>query len=126
MIVQARHLEGIKFELASGKNRFIVDEQSAMPSELLLWAVAACFGQAVLHVANRMLNSVEGLSLEVQGDYDSSTFRFSDVTIRVSGRGPIERLEQIVGMAREYCFVTNSLSGSVHIETRACQFTGKD
>lgn len=116
MIVRAKHLEGIKFELASGKNRLTVDEQSAMPSELLLWSIAACFGQAIVYVAGRTLNPVEGLSLEVQGDYDPDGFRFSDVTIRVSSRNPIEYMEQVAQTAKEYCFVSNSLSVTVHIE----------
>jgi len=121
VIVRARHLEGVKFELASKKNRLIVDEQGVMPSELLLWSVAACFGQAILYAATRMLNSVEGLSLEIQGDYDPNAFRFSDVTIRVSSQSPVEHMKKIAQTAKEYCFVTNSLSTSVHIEivTRA-------
>jgi putative redox protein len=124
MIVRARHLEGVKFELASGEKRLITDQLpqfggnggGPMPSELLLWSVAACFGQSILYVAARMRKSVEGLSLEIQGDKDTNAFRFSYVTIRVSSRCPVERLEKIVQTAKKYCYVTNSLSVPVHIE----------
>ena len=124
MIVRARHLEGVKFELASEKNRAIADQwpeyggdgEGLMPSELLLWSVGACFGQAVLHVATKMRKPVDGLTLEIQGEKDRTVFRLSEVTIRISGDCPTERLEKIVRTAKKYCFVTNSLNATVHIE----------
>ncbi len=129
MIVRARHLEGVKFELASGENRLIADQLSAyggngegpMPSELLLWSIAACFGQSILYVAARMRKSVEGLSLEIQGDKDPKAFRFSYVTISVYSQCPVEWLEKIVQTAKKYCYITNSLSVPLRIEivTRA-------
>ena len=124
MIVRARHLEGLKFELTSPENSLIADQwpeyggngEGPMPSELLLWSAAACFGQAVLHVAARMHKPVEGLTLAVRGEKDRKAFRLSEITITVSGRCPPERLEKIVQTAKKYCFVTNSLATPVNIE----------
>lgn len=124
MIVRARHLEGVKFELASDENRLTADQwpeyggngEGPMPGELLLWSIAACFGQAVVYVAAKMRKPVDGLTLEIQGDKDRTVFRLSEVTIRISGNCPAERLGKIVQTAKKYCFVTNSLNVPVHIE----------
>jgi putative redox protein len=123
MIVRATHLKDFQFELQSG-GHLLVSDQSAeyggdgtgpMPTELLLWAVAACFAQTVCFVASRMRKTVAGLVLEVGGVKDTQKQRFASISIGVSAACPTETLIEIVRKAKKYCYVTNSLSPQVHL-----------
>jgi len=123
MIVRADHLGGMKFRLETPVNTLIADQwedfggdgEGPMPSEFMLCAVAACFGQAVLHVASRMRKELEGLRLEVDGEKDVKLFRLSRVAIRVISDIPDEELSKVVATAKKYCFITNSLSSDVEV-----------
>ena len=122
MIVRARHAGACVFELASGKHSALSDQSleyggeglGPMPSEYLLWSIAACFGQSILFVAGKMRKSIEGLTLEVHANKDLTQQRFEAVTITVGSAVFDASLEKIVQMAKRYCFVTNSLGIPVH------------
>ena len=124
MIVTAVPLSATAFTLTSDKHTAISDQSpdygghglGPMPSELLLWSVAACFGQAIRYVAARRRQTIEDLSLVVSGLKDPKAFCFGEITIRVSGSLPKDLLESIVHLAGKYCFVTNSLATPVRVE----------
>ena len=124
MIVTAVPLSATAFTLTSDLHTAISDQSpdfggdglGPMPSELLLWSVAACFGQAIRYVASRRRQPITDLSLEVSGVKDAKTFCFGEIVIRVSASSPQELVESIVHLARRYCFVTNSLSTPVRVE----------
>ncbi len=124
MIVTATTLGQTAFALASESHSLVSDQspeyggegRGPMPSELLLWAVAACFGQAVRHVAARRRQPVEALAVTASADKDPAAFRFGEITLVVRAALPRQRLEAIVEQARRYCFVTNSLSVPVRLE----------
>lgn len=125
MIVTATSLTETAFSLASDMHTLVTDQApdfggeglGPMPSELLLWSVAACFGQAIRYVAMRRRRTIEGLSLEVEGTKDTQAFRFGEITITVRGALPQPLLETIVQQASRYCFVTNSLAVPVRCLT---------
>ena len=129
MIVTAVPLNKTAFTLASDLHTAVSDQSpdyggdglGPMPSELLLWSVAACFGQAIRHVAARRRQTIEDLSLAVSGVKDAKAFCFGEIVIRVSGSLPKELLESIVHLAGKYCFVTNSLSVPVRVEVASVQ-----
>ena len=112
------------FALASERHSLVSDQSpeyggeglGPMPSELLLWAVAACFGQAVRHVAARRRQPVEALAVTVSAEKDPAAFRFGEITLVVRAALPRQRLEAIVEQAKRYCFVTSSLSVPVRLE----------
>lgn len=124
MIVRATHLEDCRFTLQAENHSLVTDQTpqyggqglGPMPSELLLWSVAACFGQAIRFVAARKRKNVEALALEVSGVKDTEHFRFAEIVIRVSSSCPASVMEGIIRLARQYCFVTNSLSVPVRFE----------
>jgi putative redox protein len=127
VIVTATTCGQTAFALASECHSLISDQSleyggeglGPMPSELLLWAVAACFGQAVRHVAARRRQSVEALAVTASADKDPAGFRFGEITITVRAALPRQRLEAIVEQAKRYCFVTNSLSVPIRLEIQA-------
>lgn len=124
MIIRATHVESCRFTLESGGHVVTTDQaveyggegRGPMPSELLLWSVAACFGHAMLYVASRMRKEINGLVLEVSGVKDRKHFRFAGIDIRIQCSQPVENMDRIVQLAKEYCFVTNSLAVPVSCE----------
>jgi len=127
VIVTATPLGQTAFTLASESHSTVSDQSpeyggeglGPMPSELLLCAVAACFGQAVRHVAARRRQPVGDLAVTVSGQKDAAAFRFGEITITVRAALPRQRLEMIVEQARRYCFVTGSLSVPIRLEVQA-------
>lgn len=127
MIVTATTFGQTAFALASERHSLVSDQSpeyggeglGPMPSELLLWAVAACFGQAVRHVAARRRQPMEALAVTASADKDPAAFRFGEITLAVRADLSRQRLEAIVEQARRYCFVTNSLSVPVRLEIQA-------
>jgi putative redox protein len=125
-MVTARHLQDLRFELRAGAHVALSDQraeyggldQGPMPSELLLWSVAACFGQAVAHVARKLRAPVPNLSLEVSGEKDREAFQFRSVAVAVRADCPQARLEHAVQLARKLCFVTNTLGKAIAVEFR--------
>ncbi len=125
-MVTARHLDDLRFELRAGAHVSLTDQrteyggldQGPMPSELLLWSVAACFGQAVAHVARKLRTQVPGLSLEVSGEKDRHAFQFKSVAVAVRATCPQARLEHAVRLARKLCFVTNTLGKAISVDFR--------
>lgn len=123
MKVVASRGEGLRFDLRSADHALVSDQRPGsggggagpMPSELFLWAVGACFGQAVAHVATRMRVPLPGLRVEVDGTKDLSAFRFSTVVVAVEARCEAGTLERIAELAKKLCFVTRSISTSVDV-----------
>jgi uncharacterized OsmC-like protein len=123
-VITARHLDRYRFELRVGAHSAVSDQRleyggedtGPMPSELLLWSVASCFGQALVHVAGKMRVPLPELTLRVGGEKDPEAFRFRKVTVEVQAASPQARVERAVELARKYCFVTNSLDGRVALE----------
>ncbi|MDR2745669.1 MAG: OsmC family protein [Desulfovibrio sp.] len=127
MIVTAKHLEGFRFEVSSGRHSLITDQppeyggtdRGPMASEIFLFAVASCFGQSMLHVAKKMRKTATQLVVEVTAGKNASKFCFSEIVITVKADCAPDILEKIMALAQKYCFVTNSLSGSVKITHRS-------
>lgn len=132
MIVTARHMDEWRFEMTAGRHRLLTDQlpefggsdKGPMASEVLLCAIASCFGQAILHVAERMHKVIPNLSLEIEANKDQKAFRFADVSITVTADCDLATLEKAAGLAEKYCFVTNSLAVPVKVVCMAPSAAG--
>ena len=126
MKVEARFLENFKFEITSEESSIISDQSpkyggdgaGPMPSELFLWAIASCMGQAIVHISGKLQERIGGLRLAVEGMKHPEEFRYSRIIIRVQGDCPEDRLREIVTIASTHCFISNSLRDDIEIETR--------
>lgn len=123
MIVEATQVSGMRFELRSGERILLADQRpeygggntGPMPSELFLWSIASCYGQSLAHVAAKARTVLEGLRVEVTGSKDPASARISSVLVTVEARCDPDRLERIALLARNICFITNSISASVEV-----------
>ncbi len=126
MKVEAKFLENYKFEITSEESSIISDQSlkyggdgaGPMPSELFLWAIASCMGQAIVHISGKLQERIGELRLTVEGMKHPEEFRYSRIIISVQGDCPEDRLREIVKIASTHCFISNSLRDDIEIETR--------
>jgi len=125
MKVSARHIEGFKFEMMSDSLNITSDQaeqyggegKGPMPSELILWALASCMGQSIVHIAGKMRVALKGLTLVAEGRKDVNAFKYDQMTLQVSSESPSpQELEKMLKLARKYCFVSNTLSEGITID----------
>lgn len=89
------------------------EDLGPMASELLLSAIASCFGQSMLYVASRMRRQISELCLDVESEKDAEHFRISEVSVSIRAKCDPDVLRKVADMAKKYCFVTNSLSADI-------------
>lgn len=126
MKVEARFLENYKFEIISENFSFIVDQSpkyggdgaGPMPSELFLWSIASCMGQAIVHISGKLQERISELRLTVEGLKHPEEFRYTRIIINVQGDYPEDRFREIVKIAGTHCFISNSLADDIEIEIK--------
>jgi organic hydroperoxide reductase OsmC/OhrA len=91
------------------------------PEQLLLMAASSCQMLWFLHLASKARIDVvayedDALAL-MPGDVDP--VRITEITLRpritVTGDASEERIDKLVRMAHDYCFIANSLNSSMSI-----------
>jgi putative redox protein len=126
MKVEARFLENYKFEITSDLFSYISDQApkyggdgaGPMPSELFLWSIASCMGQAIVHISGKLQERIGELSLTVEGTKHPEKFRYARIVVRVQSDHPEDRLKEIVKIASTHCFISNSLGDDIEIEIK--------
>lgn len=83
------------------------EDTGAMPTELLLTALASCFGMAVAAAAQRRDRDLRDLEVTVTGTYDGP--RFSHLRVAVHSSLSREELEPLLERAVRACYVSNTL-----------------
>jgi uncharacterized OsmC-like protein len=89
MDVSAKCIENGYFELQAGTHTLLCDQREQyggqdrgpMPTELLLCAIASCFGYAMHFVAGRMRKTIDNLVVDVDGEKDFKNCTFSQITV---------------------------------------------
>ena len=83
----------------------------SIASKFMLGAIASCFGQAVLYAAGRLgFDEPDDLVLSVEGSKDKEKFQLGGITVTVEAAARQGDLEAMIDMAKDYCFVSNSLT----------------
>ncbi len=124
MKVTARLLEGYKFEMVADHLSITSDQSpqyggdgaGPMPSELFLWAIASCIGQSIVHILGKFRETITDLTLSIEGKKHADQFRYRKIIININGDYPEDRLREVVKIASDNCFISNSLSEDVDIE----------
>ncbi|HWP93128.1 MAG TPA: OsmC family protein [Thermodesulfobacteriota bacterium] len=92
------------------------DDTGMMPTELFLSSLASCFCLALVYVARKKKIEVKDMRVNVRGQKNLLNFIFSKLTVEVDSSLPSEILEDIISLAKKYCFVSNTISKSCPIE----------
>jgi putative redox protein len=96
--------------------RYGGDDTGMMPTELFLASVASCFCLALVYAAKNRKIKLDGLSVTVLGDKDINNFTFKRIVVRVISSLQQRYLEEIMALAKKYCFVSNTITRSCPIE----------
>jgi uncharacterized OsmC-like protein len=110
--VRARHFQ-IPIDEAP---EFKGEDTGMMPTELFLSSLASCFCLALIYIARKKRLEVKDMRVNVRGEKDLKNFLFSRLIVEVDSSIPPETLEDIIGLAKRYCFVSNTVSRSCPIE----------
>lgn len=92
------------------------EDTGMMPTELFLCSLASCYCLALVYVAGKKKTEVRDMSVKVIGKKDRKKFRFTRLIVKVESSISSEILEEIVKLAKGYCFVSNAITGSCPIE----------
>ena len=92
------------------------DDTGMMPTELFLCSLASCFCLALVYVARKKKIEVKDMRVNVRGQKNLLNFIFSKLIVEVDSSLPAEILEDIISLAKKYCFVSNTISKSCPIE----------
>jgi uncharacterized OsmC-like protein len=92
------------------------DDTGMMPTELFLCSLASCFCLALVFIARKKRIEVKDMVVNVKGKKDIKNFIFSSLLVEVESSLMPETLEEIIPLAKKYCYVSNTVSKSCPIE----------
>ncbi len=96
--------------------KFGGDDMGMMPTELFLASIATCFCLALVYAAKNKKIKLDDVSVKVFGDKDIKNFIFNRIIVRVITSLPQHNLDEIMPLAKKYCFVSNTVTKSCLIE----------
>ncbi len=96
--------------------QFSGDDTGMMPTELFLSSIASCFCLALVYAAKNKKIKLDDMSVDVLGETDIETFTFTNIIVKVISSLPRQNIEEIMGLARKYCFVSNAVIKSCPID----------
>ncbi len=90
-------------------HKFSGDDTGMMPTELFLSSIASCFCLALVYAAKNKKIKLDDMSVDVFGETDLKTFSFTKIVVKVMSSLPRQKTEEILSLAKKYCFVSNAL-----------------
>ena len=124
MEVQAVWKENYQVEVSARQFSVPIDEApefhgedtGMMPTELFLCSLASCFCLALVYAARKKRVEVKDMRVNVKGRKNLKDFIFSSILVEIDSTMRPETLEDIIPLAKRYCFVSNTVSKSCPIE----------
>ena len=92
------------------------EDTGMMPTELFISSLASCFCMALVFAAKKMSIAVDNMEVGVRAVADPKNFRYSKLIVKVISSVPGEELQGLIGEARKYCYVSNTIAQSCPIE----------
>jgi len=92
------------------------DDTGMMPTELFISSLASCFCMALVFVAKKKRIDVTDMRVDVSAEADTKNFRYSRLIVKVVSSVPDITLKELIGQAKKYCYVSNTISESCPIE----------
>ncbi|MGI9553401.1 MAG: OsmC family protein [Thermodesulfobacteriota bacterium] len=95
---------------------FSGEDTGMMPTELFLSSLASCFCLALVYAARKERVEIKDMKVDVVGEKDSKNFLFSKCIVEVKSSLASSSLKNLVDSAKQYCFVTNTITRNCPIE----------
>jgi len=111
------HVEARQFQVEVDEPpQYHGDDTGMMPTELFLSSLASCFCLALVFVAKKKRINIADMRVDVRAEADTKNFRYSKLIVKVMSSVPESKLEEMIGRAKNYCYVSNTISHSCPIE----------
>lgn len=92
------------------------EDTGMMPTELFLCSLASCFCLALVYVARKKQIKIKDMGVSVIGRKDLKNFRFAELVVEVESSLPTEDLQDIINEARNFCYVSKTITNASPIE----------
>ena len=92
------------------------DDTGMMPTELFLASVASCFCLALVYAARKKRVEIQDMRVDAEGYTDIENFTYTKINVKVESSLEPQKLEDIMVLAKRYCFVSNAITQSCPIE----------
>ncbi len=127
MKIELKHIDNFKFDVVSETCEMSIDQApeyggegaGPMPSEILLWSVAGCIGQTIIFVAAKKCVELKNLIIHAEGNKNSETFTLDSIDVNIQSDCKKSVLENILKIAKKYCFVSNTIMNGATISYHA-------
>jgi len=116
------HVEARQFQVEVDEPpQYHGEDTGMMPTELFLSSLASCFCLSLVFVANKKRIQFTNMQVDVNAEADTENFRYSKLIVKVMSSVAQSKLEEMIGQAKKYCYVTNTISHSCPIEYEIVQ-----
>ena len=92
------------------------DDTGMMPTELFVSSLASCFCLSLVFVAKKKRIKITDMRVNVIAEADTKNFRYSKLIVKVISSVAHAKLEEMIGQAKKYCYISNTISQSCPIE----------
>ncbi len=92
------------------------EDTGMMPTEMFIASLASCFCMSLVFVAKKNRIVLKDMQVEVGAEADTQNFRYSKLIVKVSSTLPDDQVEGLIGQAKKYCYVSNTISETCPIE----------
>lgn len=106
-----------QFELnADEPPKYNGEDTGMMPTELFISSLASCFCLALVYAANKKRFKINDMRVDVSSEADTKNLIYKKLIVKVKSSNSETELESLIGLAKKYCYVSNTISQSCSIE----------
>lgn len=92
------------------------EDTGMMPTEMFIASLASCFCMALVFVAKKSKVVVNDMLVDVRAEADTKNFKYSKLIVKVTSTLADNEVESLIGQAKKYCYVSNTISKTCPIE----------
>ncbi len=96
--------------------QFHGEDTGMMPTELFISSLASCFCLALVFVAKKKRIKITDMRVDVSAEADTKNFRYSRLIVKTISSVSKSKLQEMIGQAKKYCYVSNTISQYCPIE----------
>lgn len=106
-----------QFELSADEPpKYNGEDTGMMPTELFISSLASCFCLALVYAANKKRMKINDMRVDVSSEADTKNLIYKKLIVKVKSSNSETQLESLIGLAKKYCYVSNTISQSCSIE----------
>jgi len=92
------------------------EDTGMMPTEMFIASLASCFCMSLVFVAKKNRIVLNDMQVEVGAEADTKNFKYSKLIVKIICTLPDDKVEGLIGQAKKYCYVSNTISETCPIE----------